>query len=158
MNSSRGMKEVFWRFRPDVKAEQIFWEEDVSKLNANAQQMGFWNSFIGFWEKNFYQNQYYDVDIDVKNSRGWAFEHVYKNHLGPEGSVYVSTSLSIDETSLMNAYNTDLTNERKETFARWITTNANIDAEWDAYVTRMNRLHINEHLALRQKAYDLLVK
>jgi hypothetical protein len=58
----------------------------------------------------------------------------------------------------MNSYATDLANERKQTLARWITTNANIDAEWDAYVTRMNRLHINEFIVLKQKAYDLLAK
>ncbi|MDR0473260.1 MAG: hypothetical protein LBH43_06280 [Treponema sp.] len=158
MTSTRGMKDVFWRFRPDGKAEQIFWEESVDKMNANASVMGLWNTFIGLWDKNFYANLYYDVDKDVRLSRGWAFENVYKNHLAPEGSVYVFSNLSADETSLMNTYNTDLTNERKQTFARWITTNANIDAEWDAYVARMNQLHIPEFTALKQKAYDLLVK
>jgi putative aldouronate transport system substrate-binding protein len=158
MTSTRGMKDVFWHFRPDGKVEQLFWEESVDKMTANAPVMGFWNSFIGLWDKNFFQNLYYDVDQDTRLSRGWAFENVYKNHLAPEGSVYISASLGPDETSVMNSYGTDLTNERKQTFARWITTNANIDTEWDAYVARMDRLHINEFVALKQKAYDLLAK
>jgi hypothetical protein len=41
---------------------------------------------------------------------------------------------------------------------RWVTTNANIDAEWDAYVSKMKSLHEAEWLALKQKAYDLLMK
>ena len=158
MTSTRGMKDVFWRFRPDGRAEQIFWEESVDRMSANAPVMGLWNSFIGLWDKNFFANLYYDVDKDTKLSRGWAFENVYRNHLAPEGSVYISANLSADETSVMNAYNTDLTNERKQTFARWITTNANIDAEWDAYVARMNRLNIDNFIALKQKAYDLITK
>jgi putative aldouronate transport system substrate-binding protein len=158
MTSTRGMKDVFWRFRPDGKAEQIFWEESWDRMNANSSVMGLWNSFIGLWDKNFFANLYYDTQQDIKGSRMWAFENVYKNNLAPEGSTYVSAPLSADETSLMNTYNTDLTNERKQTFARWITTNANIDAEWDAYVARMNRLHIPEFVALKQKAYDLLAR
>jgi putative aldouronate transport system substrate-binding protein len=158
MTITRGLKDVFWRFRPDGKVEQIFWEENSELMNKHSKQMGLWNTFIALWDRNFFQNLYYDIDLDNEKSRGWAFEHVYKDYLCPEGSVYISKPLGTDETSLMNSYGTDLANERKETFARWITTNANIDAEWDAYVTRMNRLHSSEFVALKQKAYDLLLK
>jgi putative aldouronate transport system substrate-binding protein len=158
MTSTRGLKDVFWRFRPDGVIEEIFWETDVARMTANAGSMGFWNSFIGLWDHNFYANLFHDTAVDTPLTSRWGLENVYRPYLAPAGSTYNSASLNADETSLMNAYGTDLANERKQTFARWITTNANIDAEWDAYVLRMNRLHITEFIAFKQKAYDLLFK
>jgi putative aldouronate transport system substrate-binding protein len=158
MNTSRGMKDVLWKFEPDGKVSVIFWEESPDLMSANADVLGPHNSFIVFWDQNFYAKNFLDKDKFVERSRSWAYDNVYKNYRGPEGSVYVAGSLSQDEEELMRVYNTDLTNLRKQTFARWITTNANIDAEWDAYAAGMSQLHINEFLALKQKAYDAMTK
>ena len=158
MNQARGMKDVFWKFESDGRVSQIFWEESPDKMTANAMQMGLHNSSLGLWDHDFYKNNFRDLDVNIPKSRSWAFENVYKNYLGPEGSVYVFASLSSDEENTMKLYNTDLTNLRKQTFARWITTNANIDAEWDAYVSQMMKLHVTEYTALKQKAYDQIMK
>jgi hypothetical protein len=125
---------------------------------ANLSNYGFWNSFIAPWDDNFFNNLYYDFEYDIPSARGEAYNRIYKNYPAPEGGAYAGAALSGDDNVLMNAYGTDLTNERKETFARWISTNANIDAEWDAYVRRYNALHAAEWLALKQKSYDIWAK
>jgi putative aldouronate transport system substrate-binding protein len=155
MTSTRGIKDILWKFVDGGKVSEIFWEEDPGRMVANGQKLGLHNSFIGLWDKNFYSNYFYDRDASIVNSRSWAFNNIYKNYLGREGSVYVKTSLSQDEENLISVYNTDLTNLRKQTFSRWITTNANIDAEWDTYVAEIKKLHVDEFLALKQKAYDV---
>jgi putative aldouronate transport system substrate-binding protein len=157
MNHARGMKDVFWKFESDGRVSQIFWEESPDKMTANAAQMGVHNSSLGLWDHAFYNSNFRDLDLDIPKSRSWAFENIYKRYLGPEGSVYVAANLTADEENMMKLYNTDLTNLRKQTFARWITTNANIDAEWDAYVNQMRQLHITEFVALKQKAYDAIM-
>ena len=158
MNMMLGMKDVHWRFRPDGKPEFVFTNNQLDMRMANSRTYGLWNSFIGLWDTDFYVNKFYDRERDIRFSRAWNLDNVYKDHLAPEGSVYISAPLSPDENSIRNAIRTDLENERRQTFARWITTNANIDSEWDAYVARMNRFNINEFVALSQKAYDLMVR
>jgi hypothetical protein len=158
MTNSRGMKDILWRFRPDGKVEQIFWNESSDLIAKESRNLGFWNSFINFWPREFFETTYYDVDNDTVNSRGWAYEHVYKNYPAPENQHPLFAALSNDEQTLANAYATDIGNERLQTFSRWITTNADIDTEWDAYVARIKALHEAEWIALRQKAYDLMNK
>ena len=159
MTCARGMKDVLWRFRPDGKVESIFWVENTEKISANTKNLGFWNSSITLWDDNFLNNHYYDFEYDLPNARGDAYNRIYKNYPPPAGtSAYLGVGLSADEMVRLNSLATDLNNYRRETHARWITTNANIDAEWDAYVARMKALGADEWLALRQKTYDLAAK
>ena len=50
----------------------------------------------------------------------------------------------------------DIDSLRSTTLARWITGQGDIDAEWDAYVKRMDELGLQEYLKLCQQAYDTL--
>ena len=56
----------------------------------------------------------------------------------------------------MNQYYTDIENCQKSTFARWITTDADIDAEWDGFVEEINGYNLADWLELKQQAYDLI--
>jgi putative aldouronate transport system substrate-binding protein len=157
MTIARGIKDVLWNFRPDGRVQELFWVESPDKMKEFGQKVGFHNAFTVLWDKNFYQKYYYNKDAEIENTRTWAFNNIYKNYLGPEGSAYVSSPLSTDEENWMKVLSTDITNFRMKTFAEWITTNANIDAEWDTYVAEIKKLHVDEFLALKQKAYDAIM-
>jgi putative aldouronate transport system substrate-binding protein len=43
----------------------------------------------------------------------------------------------------------------KQKQAEWVSGQANIDAEWDAYITQLNRLGLQELLALKRGAAKL---
>jgi len=155
MTLARGMKDVYWKFEGQDKVAQIIWDADMTKF---PNQLGMWNSAFNLWDSSFYGNQFVNVDTNVKNSRTWAYNNWYKTRVASADTVYVSMALSVDEENRMKAYGTQLANLRTETMVRWITTNANIDAEWDAYAAKMNSLHASDWLALKQKAYDALMK
>jgi putative aldouronate transport system substrate-binding protein len=151
---ARGIKDLTWKFESDGRISQLFWTEDMDKMNRYSKQRGPWEMFIALWDQRFYANHFNNTDITQKNTRGWAYENVYKNHLTPEGSTYVSALTDIADINRMNVLSTDIMNFRSEVFSRWITTNANIDAEWDAYVAQSNNLRLDEYVALKQKGYE----
>ena len=64
--------------------------------------------------------------------------------------------LDAESSAMMSQYYTDISNCQKATFARWITTDADIDAEWDAYVAEIESYNLAGWLELKQQAYDLL--
>lgn len=59
-----------------------------------------------------------------------------------------------DETEEENLYAADLQKYYEETVAGWITGSADIDAEWDAYVSYMKSLGAETVLAVKQKQSD----
>ncbi len=158
MTAARGLKDTVWKQNSDGRVTEIFWEESPDLMNKNAAKLGTHNSFIGLLDKNFFEKNYFDATVEQKNSRSWAFANVYKDFLGPEGSVYVAASLSSDEENSMKVINTELTNIRKKTFSDWITGKGDIDKDWDAYVASMKKLDLDKYLSLKQKAYDAMIK
>lgn len=153
----RGKRGIFWDYTEDGKIQDLLWESDPAGMAANAQDMGLHNSFIGMRDENFYAN-YYNADLENPKMRAWAFENIYKNFV-PEGEVnYVAGMLDSDDTAMLNQYAADINDLRKTTFANWITGKGDIDAEWDDFVKKNMDLNLEEYLALRQKAYDKLMK
>ena len=58
------------------------------------------------------------------------------------------------EVTTMSDLQLQITDYIKVTFATWITDDVDIDAEWDAFVNRMNELQVEEWVALKQKEID----
>ena len=154
----RGTKGIVWDYDDAGKAYSIFWEESQDLWTANTKDLGAQNSFVGLFDTNFYENVWTDVTADTENSRAWAYYNVYQDCVMPNEMVYVSGSLSTDDTNMLNQYSTDLSSYRKSTFADFITGKQDIDAAWDAYVAKMKELGLDEFIALKQKGYDLMTK
>lgn len=57
-------------------------------------------------------------------------------------------------TTRLGELRTDIFNTVKEKKAAWITGTADINAEWDAYVASLEKMHLDEFLKLMQTAYD----
>lgn len=154
----RGTQGIVWDYDEDGKAYFHFWEENQDEWNANTKDLGLQNSFIGLFDTDFYENTWKDINLEVENSRTWAYYNVYEDCVMPNEAVYVSGSLEADDTNTMNQYGTDLGTLRKTTFADFITGKQDIDASWDSYVAQMERIGLADFVALKQKAYDLVVK
>ena len=63
-------------------------------------------------------------------------------------------SPSPEETDIENLYSADLKKYYEETVAGWITGSANIDAEWDSYVSYMKNLGAETVLEVKQTQSD----
>ncbi|MFS0725214.1 hypothetical protein [Paenibacillus sp. 1P07SE] len=155
---SRGTKGIVWDTDEEGKAHQIFWEESPEQMAANAGELGLHNSFVALKDQRFYDEIWKELSYDVENSRGWAYQNVYKDVVLPNEMVYVQGALGQDDINMLNQYKTDLTNYRKAMFADFITGNQDIDASWDTYVAHMKQLGLDAFIELKQKAYDVIAK
>ena len=98
-----------------------------------------------------------DPTRSIEPKRGWAYDNIYKNYI-PEESKNMpnvpSGMLEEMEVTTMSDLQLQITDYIKVTFATWITDDVDIDAEWDAFVNRMNELQVEEWVALKQKEID----
>jgi len=155
---SRGEKGILWDYDSEGKAYQLFWEESPDKMAEHKNKLGLHNSFVALKDQDFYNSKWKELSYEQKNTRGWAYEHVYKDVVMPNEMIFVEGAMNPDDVSMMNQYKGDLTNYRKAMFADFITGKQDIDAQWDAYVKQMQSLGLEKFVELKQKAYDLMVK
>ena len=155
MTLNRGLKDIMWQFTPDGKVDEIIWQNQPDLMLQNRFATGFNNHMVTLFDSDFYENFWYDREATIPRTRSYAYQfYTQNNAVQDRNNVFIGAPLSTDEEELMRLYVTELNNYRKETFSRWITTNANIDAEFDAFVAGTRRLPLNEWLTLKQKAYD----
>ena len=153
-----GIQGVVWDKDAEGKYFLHFWETEPDLMNEKAEYVGFNNAWFGLLDYEFYTEHFSNPNAQVKGTREWTFDNIYKAQLPEWDCVYLAGALDEDSMVMMSQYATDLNEYRKQTFANWITTNADIDAEWDAYVNQMNALGLEDWLALKQEAYDLINK
>ena len=147
-----GLEGVVWDYTEDGKYKLNFWEESPDLMNENAESLGWLNNWFGAMGTKFYEN--FEVpNAEVENTREWAIDNIYVDYFPTWDSTYISAQLDVDDQTLMNQLQTDLAGYRDETFARWITGQGDIDAEWDAYVEQMEAYGHSEWLELKQQAY-----
>ena len=151
-----GMEGTVWDKNEEGKYFLHFWETEPDLMNEKAEYVGFNNSWFGLLDYEFYTEHFYNPNSDIVGTREWTFDNVYVNQLPDWDCVYLAGTLDEDSNVIMGQYATDLNEFRKQTFATWITTDANIDAEWDSYVGQMEALGLEDWLALKQQAYDLV--
>ena len=74
----------------------------------------------------------------------------FYNETMPYGFTYPAEQAVYDE------YLTDITKYVAEKFAAWVTGEADLDAEWDAFQAQLKALHVDELVAGYQAQYDRL--
>ena len=156
MTVNRGIKDIMWEFTPDGKINELIWQDRPELMQQNRYDVGFNNNGLcAIMDSAFYENYWYDREATVPRTRSYAYQFYTKNNaVQDRNNVYLSATLSAQDEEMMRLYATEINNLRSQTFARWITTNANIDAEWDAFVAATRRLNFDQWLALKQRAYD----
>ncbi len=79
-----------------------------------------------------------------------ALSPYFINEVMPFGYAYSEQQAVYDE------YLPDINKLVSEKFAAWVTGEADVDADWDAYVEQLKSLHVEELVAAYQTQYDRL--
>jgi hypothetical protein len=159
MTVNRGIRDIMWEFTPDGKINELIWQNQPDLMQKNQYDVGFNNNGLcAIMDSEFYEKFWYDREATVPRTRSYAYNfYTQNNAVQDRNNVYLSAALSADEQEMMGLYATEINNLRSQTFARWITTNVNIEAEFDSFVAATRRLNLDEWLRLKQKAYDIAV-
>ena len=146
-----GLEGDMWEYTEDGKRAQIkaLYTEESKPIS------GFWNQVPGILADDFYAD-WVNNELTDGGLRAIEFENKLIGKTVPQDLNFVGGTLDADSAALRSQYGTDIENCRKSTFARWITTNADIDAEWDAFVKEIEGYNLAGWLELNQQAYDLL--
>lgn len=159
---SMGLEGYIWEYNEDGRIVEGYINDDGILINYQDEHedwedhYGFWNSTIGMRTPDWYEGPYYEIQEDAVGSRAWAFKNFYKDWVNDADTTYVNGALSMEDNERMVELQADIKNHRQTTFANWICGVGDIDAEWDAYVERMYQLNVEEWLALKQKAYNVI--
>ena len=150
-NTTVGMQGKLWDYDENGKRSQTTFAYAENTMEAS----GFWNNFVGILWDEYYDTMNITEYIDGA-TRAIAYYDHYDGNTVPQEMNYVTAPQDVDIEAMINEYYTDIANLQKATFAKWVTTDVDIDTEWDAYVTELERLKVNEWLALKQQGYDKL--
>jgi hypothetical protein len=145
---------IWWQNEDGTYSISPDWN-GANYLQNHYLELGPNNRFFCVLPTEFYETQYTDPDLAVENSRGWAYENLYKDNLPTWDPFVYSTTLEEDEQYDLGEYQAVISAHRRTTITRWLTTVADIEAEWAEYIAEMENLGVNEWLHLKQKAYDL---
>jgi hypothetical protein len=128
-------------------------DEDVPEQFTNATD---WMSKTHIQQWPIARIEYYDeyftttgVVSQLKAISDFLEPYFY-NEVMPFGFTYSNEQAIYDE------YKTDITKYVTEKFAAWVTGEADVDAEWDAFQAQLKALHVDELVAGYQAQYDRL--
>lgn len=146
-----GLEGEMWEYNEDGQRSQIkaLYTEESKPIS------GFWNQVAGILADDFYAD-WDNNELTDGGIRAVEFNEKLIGKTVPQELNYVGGTLDADSAALSSQYETDIENCRKSTFARWITTDADIDAEWDAFVAEIESYNLAGWLELCQQSYDLL--
>lgn len=150
-NIAIGLEGDMWEYTEDGKRNQT----QAMYTEASKPVSGFWNQVPGILADDFYADWCIN-NVTDGGPRAMEFNSKLIGKTVPQSMNYVGGTLDADSAALRSQYGTDINNCRKSTFARWITTDADIDAEWDAFVKEIESYNLKDWMELNQQAYDLL--
>ena len=100
-------------------------------------------------------DEYYGVYVtcpdDAQYRLDWI-EDYYTEDMNTE-YVYPNAFMSREDTDRLAVLTTDITQHINENKARWIM-NGFTDADWDAYISKLNDYGLDEYLSIFQKYLD----
>lgn len=156
-NFQLGMQGYFW----DYNENGLITPYPVERINSLTDEekklyRGFGNFIAGIRADDFY-SAFNSIAYENPLARAWAYRNVYEPYVPMGETNYINTSTgSNDLDQRRSDLASEIDNLRSTTFARWITGQGSIDAEWDDYVTKTYQLGLEEYLKLCQQGYDSL--
>ncbi|MRN53735.1 extracellular solute-binding protein [Paenibacillus monticola] len=119
------------------------------------------------WTSTFADNgpMYIADDLKSKLTLGTDMQSVLKEKsvyddllkkADPQTNVYpqVFMKYSMEDTNAMAMNQANINNITDQKWAQWMTTNVDIDSEWNEYVTSIETSGLAQNLEIRQKAYQ----
>lgn len=119
------------------------------------------------WTNSFADNgpMYIADELKDKLKLGTDMQSVLKekdiytellNKADPKTNIYPQTFMkySTEDTNTLAMNQANINNITDQKWANWLTTKANIESEWDAYVASVNSSGLEQNLQIRQKAYE----
>lgn len=92
----------------------------------------------------------------VSASEKYAIDDFYTPYLG-EPQPTIGRFLTSEQTEEVNDLRTDISKYVSEKFATWVTGEADIDSEWDAYIAQLYNMDLERFIEIYQAAYDRML-
>jgi len=106
-----------------------------------------WRRANAIWQRQpspGWENEYKDTDVR---------DALYKPFLEP--IPMPAAWLNAADAAKVADLQTPINDYVKQKMAEWISGQANVDAEWDAYIAQLNRMGLQELLAIKRRAIKL---
>jgi putative aldouronate transport system substrate-binding protein len=153
-----GPKDKTWKVLSQSASQTIYQFVDTSTWTEDERQMNGWGGYSVPSQPRFqrpkavwteqprpgWENEYKDLDIR---------DALYKPFL--EKVTMPALWFNTDDGRRVADLQTAIVSYIEQKEAEWVSGQANIDAEWDAYVAQLNRLGLQELLTLKRNAANL---
>ncbi len=106
------------------------------------------DNMVGYVTDSFSQKITPPAEVAQKLETDKEYSKYFKDEYFP------LVNLNEDQVTEIAIFGTDLKTYWQETVATWITTNADVDAEWANYVDQMNAMGAEDYVKIYQAAYD----
>jgi putative aldouronate transport system substrate-binding protein len=147
-----------WKILSQTPAQTIYQGIDTSSWTEDERKKNGWGGYAvpslpkyrrskNVWKEQprpGWENEYKELDIR---------DALYKPFLEPVSMPQLW--LNPADAKKAADYQTAITEYVKQKQAEWGTGQANIDAEWDAYIAQLNRLGLPDLLAIKRNAVKL---
>ena len=111
---------------------------------------GIYTCLLDYW--GFYDNFFNDIQLSTQEI--WASRTPATLADSWEMPYYITNYMSVEDTSEVNHYLTDIGTYLEEMVPSFIMGQKDIDAEWDNYVATVNALGLEEAQGLWQMSLD----
>jgi putative aldouronate transport system substrate-binding protein len=130
------------------KQNGVYRKIDTNTLSAADQTRYDWNNLYPQSLPKYDPDGGYRVteDVPMYDEKGPA-DKLYEPYLIDQIPPYWSTEAQASQLSDMQ---TAIASYVRQKRAQWISGQANIDAEWNAYLDQLKRLRVDEYVTLRQ--------
>mgnify|MGYP005773075751 CR=1 FL=1 len=93
------------------------------------------------------------LDLNANLQERADLDEFYAPYNVPVEEVYPSVFLTNEEVERISELETDIVAYIDQTYANWIV-NGGIDAEWDAYLQKLEQMHVQEYIEIYKAAYE----
>lgn len=129
-------------------------EKDGEKINIiNDDNNAKWENCPGPYAPGIVSTDIYENKLQQSPAaiRKAGFYEAYKPFLGEQLPILSFTKEELDKTAIMK---TDIINYVDEMKAKWVTGQADVEADWSAYVDRLNKMGLEDYVKIYSDAYD----
>lgn len=102
----------------------------------------------GIVSTDVYENRLEQSPAAIKKV---GFYEAYKPYLGEQLPILSFTNEELDQTAIIK---TDIKNYVDEMKAKWVTGQADVEADWAGYVDQLNKMGLADYVKIYSDAYD----